>query len=288
MAVFDPSKERIAVIAGNGQLPCEIVRELQRLKRDPLLIGISGEIEDRLAKDASAVLTYGQLGRLFEVLKKESIRHVVFAGGINKRPDFKSIKMDMVTLKEVPTLLKIVMGGDNSVLSKISAFFAKKNVKVVGAHEVVPMLLASHGAINGNPSLKTYKPTIAMAFKAAKAIGALDAGQAAIAEHGRVIALEAAEGTDAMIDRVVQLRKDGRISVKPSNGILAKTMKPEQDMRADLPAIGPDTIRSVAAAGLKGIAIEAGHTFILEKEETLRLAGELKIFIIGVKAEDFK
>lgn len=288
MTSFDPNKNRIAIIAGNGKLPAEIFQEMNRLGQNPLLIGISGEIDDSLAKSAKECLTYGQLGRLFEFLKNEGISHVIFAGGINRRPDFKSMKMDLVTLKDVPILLKIVMGGDNSVLSKISEYFAKKNVQVIGAHEVVPSLLAPKGKIAGKVSLKSAKSVIEIAFHAAKQIGAMDAGQASVAEDGRVIALEAAEGTDAMIRRVQDLRKTGRISKKPTLGVLAKTMKPDQDMRADLPAIGPETVRSVAEAGLKGIVIEAGHSFILEKSKTLKLAAEKGIFIAGFSTEDFE
>lgn len=287
LTAFDPNTDRVALIAGNGQLPAEILREMNAMKLDPLLIGIRGEIEPELSSLASEILTYGQLGRLFEYLKMENIHHVIFAGGINKRPDFKSMKMDFVTLKDVPTLLKIVMGGDNSVLSKVATYFAKKNVTVVGAHKVVPSLLANKGFISGKVPLKSALPVIEKAYLAAKQIGAMDVGQAAIAEDGRIIALEAAEGTDAMIERVANLRKSGRIGKNPSIGVLAKALKPDQDMRADLPSIGPDTVRSVAKAGLKGIVLEADRSFILQKEETLKLAVKEKIFIIGVSDEDF-
>ncbi len=287
MTDFDPDISRAAIIAGNGILPVEIFREMQKHKRKPMLIGVSGEIDSDLAVHADAVLGFGQLGKLFELLKQNDVHHLIFAGGIHRRPDIKSLKMDMATLKEVPTMLKIVMGGDNSILSKIAEYFARKNIIVVGAHQLVPGLLAGKGVICGKPALKTAMPMIEKAFKAAKMIGALDVGQAAIAEDGRVIALEAAEGTDGMIRRVGELRLSGRLSAKPKMGVLVKAMKPEQDMRADLPAIGPKTIDSVFAAGLKGIAVESGHTFILEREATLKRARELGIFIVGVSAVDF-
>ena len=108
-----------------------------------------------------------------------------------------------------------------------------------------------------------------------------------IAEDGRVIAVEAVEGTDAMIARVRELRAAGRLAAKPEMGILLKAMKPEQDMRADLPAIGPQTVLAVAEASLKGIAIETGCSLILEKERTLALATQHRIFILGFKPEDF-
>jgi DUF1009 family protein len=287
VAKFDPSLLRVAIIAGNGILPGEIYREMQKNKQNPLLIGISGEVSDDLRNIAAEVLSYGQLSKLFELLSKQDIKHAIFAGGITKRPDFTKLKLDLNTLKEVPTLVKIMMGGDNSILAKISDFFAKKGITIVGAHQVVPSLLAPHGIICGKPAKKLIMPVVEKAFKAAKAIGAIDVGQAAIAEDSRVIALEAAEGTDAMIHRVAQLRDSGRLSLTPKIGVLAKAMKPKQDMRADLPAIGPDTIDSVVGAGLSGIAIEAGRSLILDRVETIKRANTKKIFIIGVTLEDF-
>jgi len=284
---FDPDKDRVAIIAGNGKLPGEIKRELDRKNRNPVLIGINGEISDDLSGEADAVLTYGQVGKLFKILSDNQIRYVIFGGGIRKRPDYSNLKMDMVTLRELPTLLKIVLGGDNSVLSKIARYFSTRDIEVVGAHQIVPHLLAGHGIISGKPPMKKAMPVMAKAYVAAKKIGALDIGQAAIAEDGRVVALEAVEGTDAMIARVRELRKAGRLAEKPGMGILLKAMKPEQDMRADLPAIGPQTVLAVSEAGLTGIAIEAGRSLILEREKTLALAASHHIFIYGFEGNDF-
>lgn len=286
MTKFDPSTARVAIIAGNGHLPGEAFHELEKRQRNPLLIGISGEVDEKLADKASAVLTYGQLGRLFEMLSSEDIHHVIFAGGIKKRPDFKRLKLDFVTLKELPTVLKIVMGGDNTVLEKISAYFEKRNLKVVGVHEALPELLAGEGNIAGRAPMKLAGDTIEKAVTAAKTIGAIDAGQAAICEDGRVIALEGAEGTDAMIARVSDLRKAGRIAAEPRVSILAKVMKPKQDMRADLPSIGPETITNAASAGIGGVVLEAGRSLILDREETLARARKAGIFIYGVPASE--
>jgi DUF1009 family protein len=286
MVQFDPSTARVAIIAGNGHLPGEAFRELERCKRNPLLIGISGEVDEELAGRAAAVLTFGQLGRLFEILLKENIHHVIFAGGIRKRPDFKRLKLDLVTIRELPTVLKIVMGGDNTVLEKISAYFEKRNLKVVGVHEALPELLAEEGNIAGRAPLKIAGETIDKAVQAAKTIGAIDAGQAAICEDGRVIALEGAEGTDAMIARVADLRMTGRIAAEPKVCVLAKVMKPKQDMRADLPSIGPETITNAVSAGIRGVVLEAGRSLVLNREETLARARKAGIFILGVPASE--
>ncbi|MBL1404866.1 MAG: UDP-2,3-diacylglucosamine diphosphatase LpxI [Rhizobiales bacterium] len=275
----------IAIIAGNGVLPIYIRDELISSGQKPILIGVDNEINPKLVKHADAVLTFGQVGKLFELLTANNVDRVIFAGGITKRPDYKKLKLDFLTIKEMPRLLKIVFGGDNSVLTKISTYFETHDIKVVGSHEIAPNLIAQNGVIAGKFSKRTAMPTIKLAVTAAKTIGAIDVGQAAIAEDGRVVALEALEGTDAMLNRVVDLRKAGRLNANPKMGILAKMIKPEQDMRADLPAIGPKTVAMAAKAGLKGIVIESGKSLILDREATVKKAESLNIFIYGYDYE---
>lgn len=282
MAQFDITRDRVAIIAGGGRLPAEIIAASSSQAVRPVLIGIRGEIDEELATTADAVFGYGQLGSVFGFLADRGIRHVVFAGSIAKRPDFKSLRMDMMTLKELPRLLRIVMGGDNSVLEKISLFFAGKGVTVIGAHELAPSLLAGQGMLVGRRPGAKGMQTIVLAVNAARAIGALDIGQAAVAEDGRVVALEALEGTDGMLTRVRDLRTAGRLSAKPSVSVLAKMLKPDQDMRADLPAIGPGTIANAAAAGLTGIVVDAGRSIILDREKTLARARSDGVFIMGM------
>lgn len=272
---------KIAIVAGNGELPRHIFDELKAKGELPLLIGIDKEIDHHLAKASNAVLTFGQIGKLFQIFEKEGVKRVIFAGGVSKRPDFKDLKLDLLTVKELPTLLKIVMGGDNIVLEKIARYFEKKNMRVVGCHEIAPGLVAENGMIVGRMPAKAAMGMVRQGFAAAKAVGALDAGQAVIVEDGRVIALEGAEGTDAMLERVAALRIKNRLSKVPKFGVLVKCMKPDQDMRADLPAIGPHTVTSVVKAGLKGIVIDAGHSLILDRAKTLELARQQKIFILG-------
>ena len=280
---------RVAIIAGNGSMPGEIRTAMQESGLFPLLVGVRGEVEADLAKDCDRVLSYGQLGSLFDLLEKQNIRHVVFAGGIVKRPDFGALKPDMVTLRELPNLLKVVLGGDDSVLGKIAAFLAKRQIEVVGVKDVAPGLLAEQGQIAG-PLLrgrmpKTLAKSLRLAWKGARAAGSLDAGQGCIVEDGRVIALEGAEGTDAMIRRLGELRKLERLNPNPNWSVLVKVAKPNQDMRADLPAIGPDTIRAAHANGLNYLAVEAGNAVVLGRSELTKLAKQCGIRVAGLSDE---
>jgi len=160
--------------------------------------------------------------------------------------------------------------------------FDQHNVTVVGAHEIMPELLTPKGLLFGRKPSKKALHNIDKAFEACKALGALDIGQAAVAVGGRVVAVEGIEGTDGMLERIASMRASGRLYEDGKHGVLVKTMKPDQDMRADLPTIGPKTIDGLIKAGLKGVAIEAGHSLLLEREETLAKAKQSGVFVYGL------
>ena len=177
---FDPRTMQVAIIAGNGSMPGEIRAAMQAQGLSPVLVGVRGEVEAELAKSCDKVFSYGQLGSLFELLEKHNIRHLVFAGGIVKRPDFGALKPDMVTLRELPALLKITLGGDDSVLGKIAAFMGKRGVEVVGVRDVAPVLLAEQGHIAGPPlrgrMQKRLSESLRLAWNGARTVGSVDAG----------------------------------------------------------------------------------------------------------------
>lgn len=276
----------LALICGYGSLPLEIARGAVEAGRKPFLIGIEGEASDEISAWPSEFLSWGQVGRLFQILRDHQIKEVVFAGGILKRPELLKLKLDFGALRTLPEALVFMIGGDNTVLSGAIRLFEKRGIAVVGAHQIAPKLLAGPGRIAGNKPGARDLASIKLAFEACKALGRFDIGQAAVAEASRVVAVEGVEGTDNLLERIVQMRAIGRMPQKGKNGVLVKTMKPGQDMRADLPAIGPRTIGAVVRAGLNGIAIEAGHAIILEREATLAAAREAGIYIYGISAAD--
>ncbi|MCG6857365.1 MAG: UDP-2,3-diacylglucosamine diphosphatase LpxI [Salaquimonas sp.] len=274
----------LAIICGYGSLPLEIAQGAVEAGRHPYMIGIEGEAEKRIRAFPGEIISWGQLGRLFRLLRDRGIKEAVFAGGIHRRPEVSALKLDWGGVKALPQVLIFMLGGDNTVLSGTIKLFEKHGISVVGAHQIAPQLLAAAGTMVGRkPGAKDFL-NIRRAFSACKAVGHLDIGQAAIAEGGRVVAVEAAEGTDEMLARVVRMRKVGRMPEEGKNGVLVKTMKPGQDDRADLPAIGPRTVAAAAKAGLKGIALEAGHSIILEREKTLEAARSAGLYLYGVEA----
>jgi len=280
---------RVAIIAGNGSMPGEIRDAMIAEGLSPVLVGVRGEVAPELSNRCDRVLSFGQLGSLFDLLDREGVRHLVFAGGIVKRPDFSALKPDMLTLREMPSLLRIVLGGDDSVLGKIATFMAKRDIAVVGVKDVAPGLLAAQGQIAGPPLRgrmpKLLSQSLRLAWKGARTVGGLDAGQGCIVEDGRVVALEGAEGTDAMIRRLGELRRQKRLNPKPEWSVLVKVAKPGQDMRADLPAIGPDTVLGAHENGLNYLAVEAGNSVVLGRGEMTELARRHGIRIAGFSDE---
>jgi DUF1009 family protein len=206
----------------------------------------------------------------------------VFIGSVDKRPDFSSIGVDFGTLKLMPFILRSMIGGDDTVLGNVVGFFEQRGIRVVGAHEVAPSLVATAGQVAGPRISGAAMDEVRVAMAAARSIGALDIGQAAVAVGSRVVALEAAEGTDAIIERVAGLKQSGRVKWSGRAGVLAKRSKPQQDLRVDMPAIGPRTVAAVAAAGLAGIVIEAGRVLIADRAVTVSEAERTGTFIFAI------
>ena len=274
---------RLALIAGNGSLPCQIAEALNGAGREFRIIAIKGEADERTRAQADTELGWGEIGRLYKFLKKTGCRDVLLIGGVSKRPDFTSILGDLGTLKRLPTIIRALAGGDDSLLTKVIRLFEVEGYRVVGIKDVAPQLLASSGVLGKvQPNQGDWRDA-ELALRATEKLGELDIGQAAIAVGGRVVALEGAEGTDAMLQRCADLKRIGRIRSKGRAGVLVKTAKPNQDLRVDLPTVGPMTIDLAAAAGLAGIAVEASGALIAEKEETLKKADNAGLFVIGIE-----
>ena len=284
MAEADTGMEpRLALIAGNGSLPCQIADALASAGREFRIIAIKGEADARTRAQADTELGWGEIGRLYKFLKKTGCRDVLLIGGVSSRPDFTSILGDFGTLKRLPTIIRALAGGDDSLLTKVIRLFEVEGYRVVGIKDVAPQLLASSGVLGRVQPNRGDWLDAELALRATEKLGELDIGQAAIAVGGRVVALEGAEGTDAMLQRCAELKRIGRIRAKGRAGVLVKTAKPNQDLRVDLPTVGPKTIDLAVAAGLAGIAVEASGALIAEKEETLKKADAAGLFVIGIE-----
>jgi DUF1009 family protein len=272
----------LALIAGNGALPGQIADAIEARNASLRIVAIKGEAAAETARRAAVELGWGEIGRLYSFLNKNGCKNVLLIGGVSKRPDFTSILGDLGTLKRLPTIIKGLAGGDDNLLTKVIGLFEVEGFRVVGIKDVAPELLAGKGVLGSISPSEDALADIDLALKATKRLGELDIGQAAVAVRGRVVALEGAEGTDGMLERCAALRANGRIRAKGPAGALVKAAKPNQDLRVDLPTIGPRTIDLAVAAQLSGIAVEAGGALIAERDATLRKADDAGIFLYGI------
>ncbi len=272
----------IALIAGNGRIPLEVARAVRKEGHDLLVVAINGEAEEEISELSPHWLDWGQIGKLFKLLKSHDCRDVILIGGVKNRPDFKSIMGDLGTLRRIPRIVSVLSGGDDTVLQGVIRLFEDDGFRIVGAHEYAPSLLAGRGLVIGQTPCDSDAKDIDIAVETASTLGRLDIGQAVVVSGGRVIAVEAAEGTDLMLQRCIDLKSNRRFSWKGQQGVMAKCTKPTQDLRVDLPTIGPGTIAKVAEAGLAGLVVSSETVFIAEKDKTLSLAEENNLFIKGI------
>ena len=267
----------LAIIAGGGTLPCALATAVTSRGGQVHIIGIRGEADDMIASFPHSWMKWGEAGKLFATLKQQGCRDLVFIGTVS-RPDLSNIKLDLGAIKALPFLLSLRKGGDDSVLSRIVGFIENKGYRVRGAGEVAPELLAGVGTLGAKSPSAEGKADIDAGFRVIEALGRLDVGQAAVVVKGHVLAVEAAEGTDAMLARCAALKQWGR---RARAGVLVKAPKPGQEERVDLPTIGPDTVEKAAHAGLAGIAVAAGRVLIVDRSITIAAANKHGLFLFG-------
>jgi DUF1009 family protein len=275
--------QKLGLIAGGGSLPVEIAEHCLRSGRPLFVIRLKGFAGEGLEPYAGAEVGLAELGKCFKALKRAGCRSVCLAGNV-ARPDFATLMPDLRGLAALPAAIAAARQGDDALLRMLVAEFEKEGFAVEGAHEVMDDLSLAAGVLGRVEPGPESAADIHHAMEVARAIGRLDAGQAAVVCRGLVLGLEAAEGTDALLARVADLPEALRGRPGAPEGVLAKAPKPTQETRVDLPTIGPATVEAVARAGLAGIVGEAGHLLVLDRDTVTALADELGVFILGVEA----
>jgi DUF1009 family protein len=279
--VKDVSARPLAVLAGHGALPPLVAAAAARSGYNPVVFAIDGEAEAASFGAAPVhVIRWGEIGCFLRLVGEAGCREAVFIGAIRRRPDFKAIRPDFGALRFIPRILQLMRGGDDNLLAGVAAIFLEQGMTLVGPLDVAPDLALPDGFVTGTAS-PDAAAGMAKAADAARLIGRLDIGQAAVAVAGRVVAVEDAGGTDALLDRVAALRASGRIA--PRGGVLVKCLKPQQDLRLDLPTIGPATADNARRAGLDGVAGEAGRTLLAGRDETIGAFRQAGLFLCGLK-----
>ena len=276
----------LGILAGGGALPIIIAREAASAGRPVHMLAIEGSFGD-LARSPcpTTPVGIGQVGGILDALKRNGCTELVIAGSV-ERPELRQLKLDLRALMILPTVAGMMLGGDNHLLTTVVRFFESRGFGVIGADDVAPSLLAGVGPLGRTRPSKEGTSDLARAFEIVKALGALDIGQAAVVSKGYTLAVEAAEGTDALLLRVAELRRGkNRLGGRPK-GVLVKRAKPGQDRRVDLPTIGPRTIELAAAANLAGVGVQSRGVLLVEREELIELADRAGLFVTGVADDD--
>ena len=275
---------KLGLIAGGGTLPVEIATHCAEVGRPLFVVRLKGFAGPELDEFPGAEVGLAEVGKCIKVLKKAGCEAVCLAGNVS-RPDFKALKPDLRGMAILPGVIKAAKHGDDALLRVVLDEFAKEGFAIEGAHEANGSLTLGVGALGKVTPKAEHKLDIERALLVAREIGKLDIGQGAVVCDGLVLAVEAQEGTDAMLRRVAHdIPTAIRGQPGAYKGVLAKAPKPIQETKVDLPTIGVATIQRAAAAGLAGVVGEAGRLLVLDRDQVIALADELGLFVYGVDA----
>jgi UDP-2,3-diacylglucosamine hydrolase len=270
----------LGVLACGGTLPLVLCEKAVADGRRVHVVAVRGQADPALSRFPHDWVRLGQLGHLLSALRKAGCDELVIIGSL-RRPDIWKSGLDLGFFRHLPTILSLTRDGDDSMLKRVVRFFEGQGFRVRGAHEIVPSLRAPEGALGGvGPDADGLSDT-ARGLALLSAMAPFDVGQSVVVGRGHVIAVEAAEGTDAMLRRCGELKQWGG---RRRTGVLIKAPKRGQEMRVDMPVIGARTVELAANAGLAGIAVAAGQVMIAEQAEMIELADRHGLFVYGARA----
>lgn len=274
----------LGVLAGQGRLPTDVAAGAAAAGRPVHIVGIRGEAAAEITHYDHTWIAWGQIGRMMKAFRDADCTELVIIGAVS-RPNLSEARLDWGAIASLPSILSLTVGGDDALLSRVVRFFEARGFGVIGAHEIAPDLLAGDGPLGTHAPTEQHLSDIARGRTVVDTMGRLDIGQAVVVAKGYVLAVEAAEGTDRMIDRAKELRQWGRKASAPRVGVLVKMPKPGQELRVDMPTIGVETVRRAADAGLAGIAVAEGRVLIADKAATIAAADAAGLFLVGITPE---
>jgi DUF1009 family protein len=266
----------LGILAGGGSLPGKVAAAARAAGRRVMLVGLEGFAEPAvLAPWPHEVIRIGAAGRILAALRAHACRDLVLVGAV-KRPSLLHLRPDAEGTRILARIGRAAFAGDDGLLGAVIRVLGEEGFRVLGAHEVMAEALGPSGLLSRAAPDALALADIARGVVVARALGAADVGQGCVVQQGIVLAVEAAEGTDAMLARCAELARPG------PGGVLVKLVKPGQDRRADLPTIGPRTIEAIVASGLRGLAFEAGGTILAEREAMVAAADAAGAFVLGL------
>lgn len=261
----------LAILSGAGALPVM----LANAEPDAVRVVFAGVPHDMQAPLAEH--RFEKLGTLFDDLKARGVARVVLAGAM-ARPALDPGQLDPFMMQLAPRLMAAMQGGDDAILRLIISVFEEQGFKVIGAHELLPDITVPDGIVAGPDPSEAQLADASRATDILLALSPLDVGQGAVVAGGLCLGIETLQGTDALLQFVARTPDHLR---RGQGGVLVKAPKRGQDLRVDMPAIGPETVHNAAAAGLDGIVLAAGRVLLLDREATLEALAETGLFLAG-------
>ena len=272
----------VGVIAGGGAMPFAVADSLAARGIAAVIFALRGACDPAgVARFRHHWISVGQVGKATKLLHSEGCREVMFIGSL-ARPSLSEIRLDWGALRSMGDVVAAFRGGDDHLLSGIGRIFERDGFRMIGVRDAAPDLLLPAGCITRARPDAAAAADIARGRAVLAALGPFDIGQAAVVIDGHVVAVEDIEGTDGLLARVARLRSEGRFRAKAGYGVLVKMAKSSQDLRYDLPTVGPRTVEGVAAAGLAGMAVAAGTTIAADPQAMIEVADKAGLFVTGI------
>lgn len=266
----------LGILAGGGPFPGQVAAAAVAAGRGVFIVGFEDFAEPSvIGAFPHAYARIGAAGRILALLRAHHCRDLVLVGPV-KRPSLLDLRPDLEGTRILARIGRAAWQGDDGLLAAVVRVLAEEGFNVIGAHEIITEAVITSGALGAVMPDAQALADIARGVQVIRALGMLDIGQGCIVQQGFVLAVEAAEGTDRMLTRV------GELAVPGPGGVLVKLVKPGQERRADMPAIGPRTMTAAHAAGLRGVACEAGGTLITDRAACVAEADRLGLFLYGV------
>jgi DUF1009 family protein len=274
----------VGLIAAGGVMPFAVADSLTARGVNPVLFALRGACDPvRVERFRHHWISIGQLGKAAKLFRAENCRDLMFIGTL-VRPALSEIRLDWGTLRVIGRVWAAFRGGDDHLLSGIGSILEQDGFRLVGIKDVAPDLLMPEGCLTRKAPDENAAADIARGRDVLGALSPFDIGQATVVIDGHVVGVEDIEGTDGLLARVARLRAEGRIRARTAQGVLVKAPKSGQDLRFDLPTIGPRTVEGAAAAKLAGIAIVAANTIVVEPQAVIEAADAAGLFVTGLSA----
>ncbi len=280
MNSHDEAPRALGILAGGGRLPLQVANAAKAAGRAVFVVGLEGFVDRAwLADWPHDILRMGAAGRILSALRAHACKDLVLIGPV-RRPSFFDMRPDAEGARIAARIGRAAFGGDDGLLAAVIKVLGEEGFRVLGAHDILQEALGPRGLLTRTAPDATAMSDIARGIAVARALGAADVGQGCVVQEGVVLAVEATEGTDAMLARCGPLKRES------PGGVLIKIVKPGQERRADLPTLGPDTVAAAAEAGLRGIAFEAGGAILVDRAATIAAADTAGLFLLGLDPDE--